>query len=105
MLGNDVAIPIQELLYSQHSQDQRTNGEATEAQASKEVHGTRKIFQKKLDGQDIEQHVEGASQAIMRSAGQTGSVANRHFGDARAVKTGKRGNESMQFPVEIDFLE
>src|ERR1700733_9624750 len=69
------------------------------------MHRTREILQEKFDGQNVEQHVKGWSQPIVRSARQTGRISNGNFRDARAIKTSQCRNESMQLAVEIDFLE
>src|SRR5258708_7295481 len=69
------------------------------------MHRPRKVFQQKLDRQNIEHHIEGAAEPVMRIARDARRVADGHFSDSRAIKACQRRNEAMQFTVQIDFLE
>ena len=87
------------------AQDHESDGERGQTQPAKEMHRPREVFQQELDGQDVEHHVERPAQAVVRIARDARRIADRNFGDARAVETGQRGNEAMQLAVEINVLE
>ena len=78
---------------------------AGQAQRAEEVHRPGEVLQQELDGEDVEHHAEGAADAVVRIAGGARHVADRHFGHARAVEAGQRGDEAVQFAVEVDVLQ
>src|SRR5260370_41120854 len=94
-----------QLVNRQPPEDGRADYESAQTQASEEMHRPREVLQQKLDGKDVEHHVEGAAESVVRVARDARRVADGHLGDPRAVKAGQRGNEAVQFTVEVDLLE
>jgi len=74
-------------------------------QRAEEMHRPGQIPEQKPDGDDIEQDAEGAPQAIVGIAGRAQGVADGNLGDARAIETGQRRNEAVQFAVEMDIFQ
>src|ERR1700675_1343681 len=69
------------------------------------MHWTREVLQQKLDGEDVEHHIEGPPQTVVRISRDTRRVPDRNFRNARAVETCQRRNEAMKFAVKIDLLQ
>src|SRR5580658_4047855 len=69
------------------------------------MHRPSEVFQEEFDGEDIEQHPEGAADPVMRVPGGAGRAVNGNLGHARAVEAGKSGDEAVQLSVQIDVLE
>src|ERR1700693_1978408 len=69
------------------------------------MHRAREVLQQKFDGQDVEHHIEGPAQTVVRISSHTRRVPDRDFRDARAIETGQRRYEAVQFTVEIDLLQ
>src|ERR1700716_30040 len=97
MIGKHPMSP--QFMNRQSTQDTGANHEATQTQAAEEMHRSGEVFEQKLNGEDVEHHVESAAQAVVRVARDTRRVADGDLGDSRAVETGQRRNETMQFTV------
>src|SRR5258708_15227733 len=94
-----------QLVYRQTPEDGRPDYESAQTQPSEEMHRPGKVLQQKLDGQDVEHDVEGAAESVVRVARDARRVANGTLGDRRPIKAGQRGNEAVQFTVEVNLLE
>src|SRR5207253_6691180 len=89
----------------QPAQNESAQSEADQSHPPEEVHRTSEILQQKLDGDNVEQHVEGSADAIMRTAMGAIDVANGNFGDARSVKACEGRNEAMELAVQVNVLD
>ena len=104
MLGNDVDVGEQ-FHHQAVTENQRAGGCARQSDGAEKMHWPGEIFQEKTNRQDVEQHAEGPAQAIVGGSHGALRVLDGHFGHARAVETRQRGNETVQFAVEVDVVE
>src|SRR5579863_735709 len=95
----------QELLHSQPGHDGATAEHAKQAERTEEVQWAGKIPQQETNRDQIEDHAEGAGNAVVRGAALAVYVADGHFANRRAVPRGQRRDEAMQLAVERHLLQ
>src|SRR5271165_2827412 len=95
----------QEFLYAEPEHDRGAAENAHHTEAAEKMQRARQIAQQKADGQQVEEHAEGARNAVVRHPALAVHIADRHFADGRPMPGGQRRNEAVQFAIERYLLQ
>ena len=94
-----------QFLDNEDTQRQQAGQEQGNAGSAEGVHRTVQKTQQKLHPEQVENHAQGAVDAVLGLAVHAGVVGNRHFDDLGAELCGERRNETVQLAVDFDVAD
>ena len=97
-------LAARELLPEDEGGEREAGEEHQRARPTEDVDRLRLEAPHEPDGEEIEEHLERARDAVLRDAGVAGAVVHFHLADARAGAVGEDGDEAMHLAVEAELV-
>src|SRR3981081_612099 len=95
----------QELFHAKQQSDDTAAKNTEHAKSAEEVQRPGKIAQQKANRQKIEEHAEGAGDAIMRYSALAVHISDGNFANRRPVPRSQRRNKPVQLAIQRDLFE
>src|ERR1700721_2548423 len=105
MLVHKVLVWMPNLQPQKPCGDSATNQDRQRSKAPKEMQRPTHVAKQKPNGHQIEEHAEGAANAVMAFAALAVQILDGNFANGRTEPAGQRRNKAMHLPIEGNILD